>query len=81
MNQGFQISEEDIENVLFSNRENLLYSEETDLAQLADELFSILDFQQIEDAAMYGNTLEEQTDYANDEIKRQLIELKVLIDE
>ena len=78
MNQGFQISEEDIENVLFSNQEYLLYSEDTDLRQLADELFSILDFQQIEDAAMYGDTLDEQTSYAVDEIKRQLIELKVL---
>ena len=78
MHTVYQVTEDDIENVLFSNQDRVLYPKDNSLSGLANEIFSILDFQLIEDAALYGNTMEEQTDYANDEIVRQLIELKIL---
>lgn len=37
-----------------------------------------LDFDLIEQAALAGDDLDEQTDYANDEIARQLREMGVL---
>jgi hypothetical protein len=75
---AFAISEDDIENVLWSNENRILHAEASDIPRLASEIFPMLDFQLIEDAALYGNSMEEQTDYALDEIKRQLIDLKIL---
>lgn len=78
MNLAFQVSEDDIENVLFSNPDRVLYSTDTSLTELAHEIFPMLDFQSIEDAALYGDTLSEQTDFAYDEIAAQLIKLQVI---
>lgn len=78
MYTAYQITEDDIENVLFSNKNRLLYASDTSISGLASEIFSILDFQLIEDAALFGDTMEEQTDYAYGEITRQLVDLKIL---
>jgi hypothetical protein len=64
MNSAFEITEEDVENVLVLNKKsiNTLY---------VKSCFAILDFDLIEKAA-YGNDLDEQTKYAYEEIEKQL---------
>lgn len=44
---SYKPCEEDIENVLFSNKDRLLYTTDVSLSQLANELFSILDFENV----------------------------------
>jgi hypothetical protein len=70
MSQAYQPTSEDVRNVLSSNK-LLAYLNEP-LEQLSERLFTSLDFQLIEKAALYGDALDEQTKYANDEIARQL---------
>jgi acylphosphatase len=68
--KAYQPTSEDVWNVLSSNK--LLTHLNEPLEQLSERLFTSLDFQLIEKAALYGDELDEQTKYANDEIARQL---------
>lgn len=78
MNAAYQISEEDIENVLNSNSLAVADDKGQSFESMAVEIFPSLNFELIEQAALYGDDLMEQTDYANDEIARQLREVGIL---
>ena len=78
MSQAFEVTDEDVANVLASNPLEIPLAPGETLEARAAELFELLDFGEIEDAALYGDTLDEQTDYANDEIARQLREGGIL---
>lgn len=80
MKTAFAISEEDIKNVLHSNTLNVSYTQGQSIALLASEILPTLDLQRIEEAALWGDDLGEQTDHAHDEITRQLIEAGILED-
>lgn len=73
-NCGFQVTEEDVASVIDSNVLARPMPEGVTLEQFAAERFAELDFDLIEDAALYGDDIDEQTDYANNEIARQLLE-------
>jgi len=75
---AYQVTDEDLINVLSSNARTAEHAQ-TPVETLAGEVVSLLDFEEIESAALYGDTLDEQTDYANDDITRQLRDLRVLI--
>jgi hypothetical protein len=67
---AYQPTSEDVWNVLSSNPLQIILEES--LERLSERLIADLDFQLIEEAALYGDDLDEQTNYANDEIARQL---------
>lgn len=80
---AFQITEDDVANVLASNTvigAGLLSRglEKLALEELAAALLPTLDMTAIEDSALYGGTMQEQTDYACDEIAAQLRRLGIL---
>lgn len=74
---AFQISDEDVANILFSNTlcgKALATMKERNwsVPDLAESLLKDLDHAQIEDAAMMADSMEDQVDCAHDEITRQL---------
>lgn len=71
-NSAYQATEEDVANVIASNMLVSPRPQGLSLEQQAADVFADLDFDLIEQAALYGDSLDEQTDYANDEIARQL---------
>lgn len=76
---AYQVTEDDLEDVLRSNALADPYRQGTKSIRLiAQEVFGKLDFDAIEQAALFGDTLDEQTDYANDDIARQLRVMGVL---
>jgi hypothetical protein len=75
---GYEPSEEDVANVLASNWSAVANTNGISFESMAAELLPQLKYDLIEDAAMYGDTLDEQTNYANDEIARQLHVLGIL---
>ena len=77
-NSAYQATEEDLANVLSSNWADVANSEGKSFKTMAAELFPQLDFDLIEQSALFGDALEQQTDYANDEITRQLRAMGVL---
>lgn len=77
MNAAFQISEEDVLNVLASNV--LAGERPADMGLYASSLFEELDLDKIEQAAMFGDDLDQQTDFAYDEITQQLRDAGVLV--
>jgi enamine deaminase RidA (YjgF/YER057c/UK114 family) len=68
MNTAFEISVEDVGNVLDAHR----------IGYDADELHGNLDHDAIEEAALWGDNMEEQTNYAYQEIEKQLKEIGLL---
>ncbi len=78
MQTAFEVTESDLQNVLSSNALVDGYAGDKSLSALAEELFTDLDFGLIEEAALLGDSVDEQTDNANDEIARQLREMGVL---
>lgn len=75
--QAFGISDKDVANVLASNPlgpalEVKPAAGDLTFLVLANQLMPLLDMQAIEDAALQGDDLDQQTDYAHDEIARQL---------
>lgn len=78
MNNAYQATEDDVENVLCSNSLAVANTNGKSFESIANEVFGSLDFDLIEQAALFGNDLNEQTDYANDEIARQLREMGIL---
>lgn len=75
---AYEVSEDDVENVLRSNSLAVANTNGKSFESIANEVFPQLDFQLIEEAALAGDALDEQTDYANDEIARQLREIGIL---
>ncbi len=78
MSQAYEVTVEDVENVLASNPLEIPLAPGETLEARAAELFGDLDFGMAEEAALCGDDLDEQTDYANDEIARQLRERGIL---
>ena len=78
MSNAFEITEEDVANVLASNQLVTPLQPAQTIESLAEEHFSNLDFELIEHAALMGDDIDEQTDYANDEIARQLRDSGIL---
>jgi hypothetical protein len=77
-NIAFQITEEDVENVLRSNALHAANTNGKSFESIAAEICDDLDHGKIESAALYGNDMEQQTNYACDEIARQLREKGIL---
>ena len=77
-NYAYEPTEEDVANVLSSNALVVANTDGQSFASMASELFADLDLDLVEQAALYGDDLDSQTDYANDEITRQLREMGVL---
>ena len=75
---AYEVTEEDVENVLRSNSLAVANTNGKSFESIANEVFPQLDFQLIEEAALAGDELDEQTDYANDEIARQLRQIGIL---
>lgn len=75
---AYEVSEDDVENVLRSNSLAVANTNGKSFESMANEIFPQLDFQLIEEAALAGDDLDQQTDYANDEIARQLREIGIL---
>ena len=75
---AYQATVDDVVNVLHSNPAPSDKTKGKSLAAIAEEVFGDLDFDLIEQAALLGDDLDEQTDYANDEIARQLRDLGIL---
>lgn len=70
--QAFGISEEDVANVLASNTMIESYRAGRSIEDMANALMEGLDFDAIEEAALMGDDMDQQTDYAHDEITKQL---------
>lgn len=77
-NLAYQATENDVESVLRSNALHVANTNGKSFEVIAQEVFGCLDFDLIEQAALFGNSLDEQTDFANDEIARQLREAGIL---
>lgn len=75
---AYEPTEEDVENVLRSNSLFVANTNGKSFESIANEIFPQLDFERIEEAALFGDDLDQQTDYANDEIARQLREIGIL---
>lgn len=75
---AYEVTELDVENVLRSNCLAVANTNGKSFESMASEIFPSLDFSLIEDAALVGDDLDQQTDYAYDEIARQLRQQGVL---
>lgn len=71
-NSAYEATEEDVQNVLSSNALHVANTNGKSFESIANEVFGELDFYLIEEAALFGDGLDEQINYANDEIARQL---------
>lgn len=67
MSNAWETTTDDILNVIHE----LGKKSDTDKVE---EIYNELDLYIIEDAALQGNDIEEQTNYAYDEIKRQIVD-------
>jgi hypothetical protein len=74
---AFEITDNDIEEVLMD-----MYGYDAVKMDptMVDEISSILDYDSIENAALYGNDMDEQTRYAYKEIEKQINDYKGMID-
>ena len=68
MNTAFEVTVDDVENVL--NKHNLGHD--------AEEIHGSLDHDALEEAALWGDDMDEQTNYACQEIEKQLKEMGFL---
>lgn len=75
---AYQATEEDVEIVLRKHSLAVANTQGNSFESMANEVFGSLDLGLIEKAALMGNDLDVQTEYANDEIARQLREAGVL---
>lgn len=79
MSLAYQVTLEDVENVLSSNTLSPTSTASIrSIEAIATVAMPMLNFELIEQSALYGVDLDEQTDFANDEIARQLRELDIL---
>jgi len=87
MNNAFQIVQEDVANVInnphYNNSHVLCDSmAELDQEEMEERVFNRLsheDFQALEQAALDGNDINTQVDYAYDELARILMEKRILV--
>ena len=77
-NTAYQPTEEDVENVLRNHALHVANTNGKSFESIAAEVFHDLDHGKVEAAAMYGDSLDQQTGYANEEIARQLRENGIL---
>lgn len=77
MNLSYQATAEDVGNVLTSNM-LLVDMQGLSIEDFAETLLPLIDMDKVEQAALFGDDLEEQTDYANDEIADQLLGLGII---
>ena len=75
---AYQATEEDAANILFDNNTTASKPLDRPTECIAGEVFALLDADLIQKAAMYGDDLDTQTTYANEEITRQLKTLKII---
>lgn len=79
MSMAFEISAQDIESVLLSYSLRVTDTQGQSFATMAEELIDEVDTSRIEKAALRaGNSLEEQTAGAYEEIRQILVEMAVL---
>lgn len=73
MSNAFQIVVDDVLSVLASagHSKSIAGCIESD----AKEFFQLLDLGGVENAALYGDSIEQQTEYAHEEIKSQLVRM------
>lgn len=76
---AFQISEDDIANVLSSHSYRPKDGET--IESICAYLMLCIDAPAVENAALYGDSLEEQTSYAYDEITEQLVRQGILVND
>lgn len=74
-NTGFAITSEDVQFVLNNNERAFSCSGGDSIETVADMLLTHLDAAMIEKSALYGDTLDEQMYYAQEEIARQLLDV------
>jgi hypothetical protein len=74
---AFEVTVEDVVTVLRSNRGSFMSTEGKSTEAVARESFEDLDFDLVVQAALFGDDMDEQVDFAYDEIARQLIEMGV----
>lgn len=77
-NTAYQATPEDLENILRNNKLLFARTVGKSVDALAIEFFDSLDFDLIEKAALSADSLDQQTQYANDEIARQLRQMGIL---
>ena len=75
---SYTATEEDVENVLRSNALFVANTKGKTFESIANEVFADLDFDLIDQAALGGDSVDEKTDLANDEIARQLRQMGIL---
>jgi hypothetical protein len=76
---AYQVSDEDIENVMQSYSLRVTDTQGKSFETMAAELINTIDCTRVEKAALRaGNDLDDQTQAANEEIKKILVELGVL---
>ena len=70
MSTAFEITMEDVYGVIgdMDNSDSIPLDE-----VFAEKVLTMLDFARIEDMALCGDDMDEQTNYANDEIRNQII--------
>lgn len=71
MSKAWETTDEDVLNVI----QGMGNTASEDIVQ---GILSTLDQYSIESAALYGNSMEDQTNYAYEEIKKQIIEKNLL---
>jgi hypothetical protein len=76
MSRAYEATSEDVANVIASNTR--LDVSVLSLQALSEQLWAVLDHESIEEQALMGDDLDEQVDYVNDEIARQLVEREVI---
>ena len=74
---AFEVTTQDVVNVLRSNRGRFITSNGKSTEAVANEAFEDLDVDLIVQAALFGDDMDEQVDFAYDEIARQLTEMGV----
>ena len=77
MNNAYSITVEDVENVLLSNT-ILVDLGSHSLIEFSELMLDKLNLDDVELAALFGNDMDEQNDYAHDSITDQLVALGVI---
>jgi HSP90 family molecular chaperone len=72
MNTAFEITVEDIQSALFSKKEIEISDEQ------ANDFYQNIDTDEVERSALFGNDMEEQTEFAFQSIIEQLEELELI---
>lgn len=71
MGMAFEITEDDVENVMSKHLKNVSQ-------KMVENAFEEIDHGRVERSALYGNDMDEQTSFALQDIEHQLQELKII---